>query len=62
LSVIGGGLITSLELAEFALNFGQCDLVFIGRQLLREPYWPLKMAHEENIDLSWPAQYERAKL
>ncbi|MGC8704679.1 MAG: NADPH dehydrogenase NamA [Athalassotoga sp.] len=61
LTTIGGGLINSYELAEFALNT-HCNLVFIGRQLLRDPYWPLKCAKEAGIDLEWPFQYERAKI
>ncbi|MGC8544335.1 NADPH dehydrogenase NamA [Athalassotoga sp.] len=61
LAVIGGGLINSLELSEYSLNSEKCDLVFVGRQLLRDPYWPLKIAHEAGIDMEWPFQYERAK-
>jgi len=61
LAVIGGGLINSLEISEYALNSEKCDLVFVGRQLLRDPYWPLKIAHESGIDIEWPFQYERAK-
>lgn len=61
LAVVGGGLINSLELAEYAIGSGKCDLVFTGRQLLREPYWPLKIANESGIELKWPFQYERAK-
>lgn len=60
LPVIGGGLITTYPLAEYAVNT-KCDLVFIGRQLLREPYWPLRAAKEADVDLEWPFQYERAK-
>ncbi len=60
LPVIGGGLITTYPLAEYAVNT-KCDLVFIGRQLLREPYWPLRIAKEADVDLKWPFQYKRAK-
>lgn len=61
LPVIGGGLINSFELLEYALNSEKCDLVFVGRQLLREPYWPLRIAHDTGIEMEWPFQYERAK-
>ncbi len=60
LPVIGGGLVNSVELTEYALN-SKCDLVFAGRQLLRDPYWPLHVAKEIGYDLEWPFQYERAK-
>ncbi len=61
LCTIGGGLITTYYLAEYAVN-SKCDLVYFGRQLLREPYWPLKAAKEAGIELEWPFQYERAKF
>ena len=60
LHTIGGGLITTYPLAEYAVS-SKCDLVFLGRQLLREPYWPLKAAKEASVDLDWPFQYKRAK-
>ncbi len=61
LAIIGGGLINSVELFEYALNSEKCDLVFVGRQLLRDPYWPLKIAHDSGVEIEWPFQYERAK-
>lgn len=39
LPVIAVGLITSAEFAESILNDGKCDLVALGRELLRNPYW-----------------------
>ena len=36
------------------------DLVFLARELLRDPYWPLRAAQELRHDISWPAQYLRA--
>jgi len=27
---------------------------------LRQPYWPLRVAHELGFPVSWPAQYLRA--
>lgn len=55
------GLITTAAEAESVLQNGQADLVFMARQLLREPGFPLRAAHELGVDLSWPVQYERAK-
>jgi 2,4-dienoyl-CoA reductase-like NADH-dependent reductase (Old Yellow Enzyme family) len=38
------GLITEPEQAETILAAGEADLVFLGRQLLKEPHWPLRAA------------------
>jgi len=35
--------------------------VVMARQLLREPYWPLRAASELRAEGSWPDQYLRAK-
>jgi 2,4-dienoyl-CoA reductase-like NADH-dependent reductase (Old Yellow Enzyme family) len=40
------GYLTTPEQAEAILVAGQADLIFLGRQLLREPYWPLRAANE----------------
>jgi NADPH2 dehydrogenase len=62
LPVVGGGLITSSSQAEEVVSSGDADLVFLGRELLRNPYFPLLSAQEAGVDLSyWPAQYERSK-
>jgi NADPH2 dehydrogenase len=61
LPVIGGGLITSPDEAESAIAEEKSDLVFIGRELLRNPYWPLEAAAKLNEEIEWPKQYERAK-
>lgn len=61
LPVTGGGLITKAEEAESILSQGKSELVYLGRELLRNPYWPLYAAEELNIDAPWPKQYERAK-
>ena len=34
------GLITEPQQADDIVSSGQADLVIMGRQLLREPYWP----------------------
>ena len=39
---IAVGLITSLEQAEETLSAGRADLVALGRELLRDPYWPVR--------------------
>lgn len=61
LPVIAGGLITSPLMAEEILQNNRADLVFIGRELLRNPYWPLNAAKELKDDIEWPDQYSRSK-
>ncbi len=56
------GLITTPELAEEIVSNGQADMVALGRELLRSPYWPLHAAHTLKHDVTWPWQYERAQL
>ena len=53
------GLITTGIQAEEILQNGRADLIFIGRELLRNPYWPLAAARELNYPLVSPVQYER---
>ena len=55
------GLITNAEQAEKILENGSADLVMFGRESLREPYLPLKAAHELKEEIEWPLQYVRAK-
>jgi 2,4-dienoyl-CoA reductase-like NADH-dependent reductase (Old Yellow Enzyme family) len=40
---------------------GRTDLVAMGREPLRNPYWPLHAARALGHDLAWPKQYLRAK-
>ncbi|SDU05052.1 NADH:flavin oxidoreductase/NADH oxidase [Nitrosomonas ureae] len=53
----GVGLITDPQYADEIITSGQADLVFIGRELLREPYWALKAQHTLGIEPEWPIQY-----
>ncbi|SHE13095.1 NADPH dehydrogenase [Chlamydia abortus] len=53
------GLITSGIQAEEILQNERADLVFIGRSLLRNPYWAKAAADELGYDLEAPKQYER---
>jgi 2,4-dienoyl-CoA reductase-like NADH-dependent reductase (Old Yellow Enzyme family) len=56
------GLITTPELAEEIVRNGRADVVAMGRELLRNPYWPLHAARALGYDIPWPKQYQRAKL
>lgn len=54
------GMITDAAQAEAILAQGRADLVLLGRQLLRDPYWPLHAAASLGLPAAWPAQYLRA--
>lgn len=51
------GMITSGLQAEEILQNNRADLVFIGRALLRNPYWPLQAALELGVTIPAPEQY-----
>lgn len=56
------GLITKAENAEEIITSGQADAIFLARELLRRPYWPLHTAHKLGVPVAWPKQYERGKI
>jgi 2,4-dienoyl-CoA reductase-like NADH-dependent reductase (Old Yellow Enzyme family) len=57
------GLITTPELADEIVRDERADLVALGRELLRHPYWPLDAARSLGIEIGyWPHPYRRARL
>ncbi|HZV81336.1 MAG TPA: NADH:flavin oxidoreductase/NADH oxidase [Geobacteraceae bacterium] len=54
------GLITSPVQADHIIRSGQADMVLLAREMLRDPYWPLRAARELGQQTPWPAQYLRA--
>ena len=54
------GMITDPAQAAHIVRTAQADLVFIAREFLRDPYWPLHAAASLGESASWPAQYLRA--
>jgi 2,4-dienoyl-CoA reductase-like NADH-dependent reductase (Old Yellow Enzyme family) len=54
------GLITEPAQAEQIVADGHADAVLIARELLRDPYFPMRAARELGHDITWPAQYLRA--
>lgn len=54
------GLITSAAQADHIIRSQQADMVLLARELLRDPYWPLRAAEALRQEISWPAQYQRA--
>ena len=53
------GLITDPHQVEEILGGGRADLVALGRELLRDPYWVLHTARDLNVEYQWPEQYLR---
>ncbi len=54
------GMITEPAQADHIIRTGQADVVLLAREMLRDPYWPLRAARELGQPASWPAQYHRA--
>ena len=57
----GVGMITSPQQADHIIRTQQADLVFLARELLRDPYFALRAADELRQEGPWPKQYARAK-
>jgi 2,4-dienoyl-CoA reductase-like NADH-dependent reductase (Old Yellow Enzyme family) len=55
------GLITTAFQANEIIQEGEADVVFLAREMLRDPHFPLRAAHELGHEINWPVQYERAK-
>lgn len=62
LPVMAVGMMESPAFAEDALQHSKADFIALGRELLRNPYWPLHAAKELGVDIDWPEQYKRAKV
>ena len=56
------GLITDAKQAEEIIVSGKADLVLFARESLRNPNLGLTFAHDLEADVTWPKQYERAKI
>ena len=53
------GLITNAKHAQDVIFYNKADFTFLARELLRDPYWPIRAAIELNQShkLSVPGQY-----
>ena len=54
------GLITHPLQAEEILQAGDADLIALGRELLEDPFWPVRAAETLGADpdfSAWPEQY-----
>jgi 2,4-dienoyl-CoA reductase-like NADH-dependent reductase (Old Yellow Enzyme family) len=54
------GLITDAAQANEIVASGRADCVLMARELLRDPYFPLRAARELGRTVAWPPQYLRA--
>jgi len=54
------GMISEPTQAETILATEQADLIFLARELLRDPYWPRRAAKALDVKIKPPVQYERA--
>ena len=56
------GLITTPQQAASIVEAGRADAVLIAREMLRDPHFPLRAAHELGVEVDyWPGQYLRAR-
>jgi 2,4-dienoyl-CoA reductase-like NADH-dependent reductase (Old Yellow Enzyme family) len=55
------GMITDPAQAEAIVTEGDADLVFLARELLRNPRWPLAAASALGAEGPWPAPYQRGR-
>ncbi len=55
------GLITEPEQAQYIVETGEADAVFLARELLRNPRWALSAAEKLGIKIDWPIQLEWAR-
>jgi 2,4-dienoyl-CoA reductase-like NADH-dependent reductase (Old Yellow Enzyme family) len=60
IAVAAVGLITDPQQAEAILELGQADACMLARQMLRDPHWPLRAAHDLGDEVAWAPQYQRA--
>lgn len=56
------GLISEPTEAQHIVEHGDADLVFLARELLRDPYWPMHAAKVLGRSVQPPPQYARAWL
>ena len=53
------GLITDPHQAEEIIRSSSADMVFLAREMLRDPYWPIHAAKQLKQDAPVPVQYLR---
>eukprot|EP01121_Diplochlamys_sp_Union-15-3_P004282 TRINITY_DN1431_c0_g1_i2.p1 TRINITY_DN1431_c0_g1~~TRINITY_DN1431_c0_g1_i2.p1 ORF type:complete len:246 (+),score=48.62 TRINITY_DN1431_c0_g1_i2:517-1254(+) len=56
------GMLTQPKQCEEILQKGEADIICLARELLRDPFWPLRAASALGVQVEWVPQYERAKM
>ena len=56
------GLITAPEQAAQIVANSEADVVLLGRELLRDPHWPLRAAKALGVEGPWPNPYLRGRV
>ena len=51
------GMITEAQHADEIITGGDANLVFLARELLREPYWAIKAQQTLGQEPAWPTAY-----
>jgi len=54
------GMIMAPAQADHIIRTGQADVPILGREIFREPYWPLRAGRDLGYPVPWPVQYVRA--
>ena len=54
------GVITAPAQAEQILNNDNVDVILVGREFMRDPFWGLRAARALGVDLHWTQQYDWA--
>jgi 2,4-dienoyl-CoA reductase-like NADH-dependent reductase (Old Yellow Enzyme family) len=60
-AVAAVGMITEAGQANQIVSRDRADAIFMAREFLRQPHWPLLAASELGIPVEWPIQFERAR-
>ena len=55
------GLITEPEQAQYIIETGEADAVFLARAMIRNPRWALSAAEKLGVKIAWPLQLERGQ-
>ena len=55
------GLITEPEQAQYIIETGEADAVFLARAMIRNPRWALNAAEKLGVKIAWPHQFERGQ-
>ena len=59
--ILAGGMLRDSEMINGILIDEKADLIWLGRELLRNPYWPLLTLEYFKIEQKKPQQYKRAE-